>query len=111
MGRCLLQILQLISNRLELIGIDCTEVYDSLVSRTALEQNKKLNAMSEVLHQQQQQFSLVLTALQGLTQSLASVSKTAPANCLNVSSDETRQPSQNVSMEAWHSTGLNVPDK
>ena len=66
--------------------------------------------MSEVLQQQQQQFSLVLTALQGLTQSLASVSKTPPADCLNVSSDETAQPSQNVSMEAWHSTGLIVPD-
>ena len=91
-------------------GIDCTEVIDSLVSRNASEQNKKLNTISEALQQQQQQFSLVLTALQGLTQSLASVSKTPPADCLNVSSDETRQTSQNVSMEAWHSTGLNVPD-
>ena len=91
-------------------GIDCTEVIDSLVSRTASEQNKKLDTMSEALQQQQQQFSLVLTALQGLTQSLASVSKTPPADWLNVSSDEIRQPSQNVSMEAWHSTGLNVPD-
>ena len=91
-------------------GIDCTEVIDSLVSRTASEQNKKLDTMSEALQQQQQQFFLVLTALQGLTQPLASVSKTHPVDCLNVSSDEIRQPSQNVSMEAWHSTGLNVPD-
>ena len=91
-------------------GTDYTEVIDSLVSRTASEQNKKLNTMSEALQQQQQQFSLVLTALQGLTQSLASVSKTPPAACLNVSSDETWHTSQNVSMEFWHSTGLNVPD-
>ena len=53
----------------------------------------------------------MLTALQDLTQSLASVSKTPPADCLNVSSDETRQPSQNVSIKAWYSTGLNVPDR
>ena len=56
-------------------GIDCTEGIDSLVSRTASEQNKKLDTMSEALQQQQQQFFLVLTALQSLTQSLASVSK------------------------------------
>ena len=44
-------------------GIDCTEVIDSLVSRTASEQNKKLDTMSEALQLQQQQFSQVLTAL------------------------------------------------
>ena len=88
-------------------GIDCTEVIDSLVSRTASEQNKKIESLSETLQQQQQQFSQVLTAIQGLTQSLACVQKTLPTDpCLNVSSEETWQPSQNVSMEAWHSTGL-----
>lgn len=95
-------------------GIDCTDVINSLVSRTASEQNSKLDTVSETLQQQQQQFSQMLTALHGLTQSLATVHNSpsatppAPTERLNVSSDETRrQSSLNVSIETRH-PGLNV---